>query len=392
MYDVKIFHENRQKQVKTIQNGGMSFSNNETEARQKHKNLLYFVNNNYLCMDIYEDFKNLQIEYLKTALTRQFRAEFKTLEIFELYSCIKYIKTEKLKDILDTYLNKESNDFKKFRLNGDETKYLINLLNSLTSILENISDIYQVQKFETYWINTLYLISLSNYQDIKIIVEIFTKVLKIRSSINIYREINLFLRIQKYIFESDINNQMLFSLLEIAINKIITSNYNGRDLHLLESNTLLNYLLDEKEENKYSNFELIDSLLQTLKKFDDKTQVNISKYFLLSIYDVSDDGVQNSIKTFLMDLNFDSIEIVDLLEFKLLLLSRDLITFDDFDFEEKINKFIEPYLDGKSFSSALYQVNNLLEYLINHKNIQRLENIQKEITVIIKQYEGKKLW
>lgn len=200
------------------------------------------------------------------------------------------------------------------------------------------------------------------------------------------------MRIQKYIFESDINNQMLFSLLEIAINKIITSNYNGRDLHLLESNTLLNYLLDEKEENKYSNFELIDSLLQTLKKFDDKTQVNISKYFLLSIYDVSDDGVQNSIKTFLMDLNFDSIEIVDLLEFKLLLLSRDLITFDDFDFEEKINKFIEPYLDGKSFSSALYQVNNLLEYLINHKNIQRLENIQKEITVIIKQYEGKKLW
>ena len=93
-----------------------------------------------------------------------------------------------------------------------------------------------------------------------------------------------------------------------------------------------------------------------------------------------------------MNLNFDSIEIVDLLEFKLLLLSRDLINFDDFDFEEKINKFIEPYLDGKSFSSALYQVNNLLEYLIKHKNIQKLENIQKEITVIIKQYEGKKLW
>ncbi len=392
MYDVKIFHENRQKQVKIIQNGGMSFSNNETEARQKHKNLLYFVNNNYLCMDIYEGFRNLQIEYLKTTLTRQFRSEFKTLEIFELYSCVKYIKTEKLKDILDTYLNKESNDFKKFRLNVDEAKYLIDLLNSLTSILENISDMHQVQKFETYWINTLYLISLSNYPDIKTIVENFTKVLKIRSSINIYREINLFLRIQKYIFESDINNQMLFSLLEIAINKIISSNYSGWDLHLLESNTLLNYLLDEQEENKYSNFELIDSLLQTLKKFDDKTQVNISKYFLLSIYDVSEDGIQNSIKIFLMNLNFDSIEIVDLLEFKLLLLSRDLINFDDFDFEEKINKFIEPYLDGKSFSSALYQVNNLLEYLIKHKNIQKLENIQKEITVIIKQYEGKKLW
>ena len=190
----------------------------------------------------------------------------------------------KSRDILDTYLNKESNDFKKFRLSDDETNYLIDLLNSLTSILENISDMYQVQKFETYWINTLYLISLSNYSDIKTIVENFTKVLKIRSSINIYREINLFLRIQKYIFESYINNQMLFLLLEIAINKIISSNYSGWDLHLLESNTLLNYLLDEKEENKYSNLELINALLKSLTKFDDKTQVNISKYFLLNIY------------------------------------------------------------------------------------------------------------
>ena len=393
MYDVKIFHENRQKQVKIIQNGGMSFSSNETEARQKHKNLLYFVNNNYLCMDIYEDFKNLQIEYLKTTLTRQFRSEFKTLEIFELYTCIKYVNTEKIKDILDTYLNKESNDFKKFRLSDDETNYLIDLLNSLTSILENISDMYQVQKFETYWINTLYLISLSNYSDIKTIVENFIKVLKIRSSINIYREINLFLRIQKYIFESDIiNNQMLFSLLEIAINKIITSNYNSWDLHLLESNTLLNYLLDEKEENKYSNLELINSLLKSLRNFSSKTQVNISKYFLLNIHDVSDEGIQNSIKFFLMDLNFDSIEIVDLLEFKLLLLSRDLITFDDFDFEEKINKFIEPYFDGKSFSSSLYKVNNLLEYLIQNKQILEFTDIQKKIAEIIERYKNLKFW
>ena len=393
MYDVKIFHENRQKQVKIIQNGGMSFSSNETEARQKHKNLLYFVNNNYLCMDIYEDFKNLQIEYLKTTLTRQFRSEFKTLEIFELYTCIKYVNTEKIKDILDTYLNKESNDFKKFRLSDDETNYLIDLLNSLTSILENISDMYQVQKFETYWINTLYLISLSNYSDIKTIVENFIKVLKIRSSINIYREINLFLRIQKYIFESDIiNNQMLFSLLEIAINKIITSNYNSWDLHLLESNTLLNYLLDEKEENKYSNLELINALLKSLTKFDDKTQVNISKYFLLNIFDVSDEFIKNIIKFFLMDLNFDSIEIVDLLEFKLLLLSRDLITFDDFDFEEKINKFIEPYFDGKSFSSSLYKVNNLLEYLIQNKQILEFTDIQKKIAEIIERYKNLKFW
>jgi hypothetical protein len=185
---------------------------------------------------------------------------------------------------------------------------------------------------------------------------------------------------------------MLFSFLEIAVNKIITSNYNGWDLHLLESNTLLNYLLDEKEENKYSNLELINSLLKSLKSFDDKTQVNISKYFLLNIHDVSDGSIQNSIKAFLMDLNFDTIEIVDILEFKLLLLSRDLITFNDFDFEEKINKFIKPYLDGKFFSLALYQVNNLLEYLVTKKEIVQLKEVQEKVFEIINQHESLKLW
>ena len=93
-----------------------------------------------------------------------------------------------------------------------------------------------------------------------------------------------------------------------------------------------------------------------------------------------------------MDLNFDSIEIVDLLEFKLLLLSRDLITFDDFDFEEKINKFIEPYFDGKSFSSSLYKVNNLLEYLIQNKQILKFTDTQKKIADIIELNKSLKFW
>jgi hypothetical protein len=80
------------------------------------------------------------------------------------------------------------------------------------------------------------------------------------------------------------------------------------------------------------------------------------------------------------------------LEFKLLLLSRDLITFNDFDFEEKINKFIEPYLDGKSFSSALYQVNNLLEYLIQNKQILKFTDTQKKIADIIELNKNLKFW
>lgn len=394
MYDVKISHENRQKQAKTILNGGMSFSNNETEARQKHKNLLYFVNNNYLCVDISEDFKNLQIEYIKTTLTRQFRAEFKTLEKFELYSCIKYIDEKNLKDIFDYLLDKTSVDYKKFELNDTNREYLQQLLESLTSQLSSISDRYQIQKFETYWKNTLYLLSLSAYPNIANLINLFSRVLKIRGSIDIYREINLFLRIQKYVFNVAVTNATLYPLLETVIHKILSSNYDNWDVFALERNELLKYVIDINEKEKYSNIELINSLLATLKNFDNKTQtqINISKYFLLSIYDFSTKNIQSSIKAYVSQINLEELELMDIVEFKLLLLTRDIIEIDNFDFENKITECIEPYEDGKKFTGNLYQINDLVQHLIKVKNLEQLKEVQAKVTRIVKQYEGKKLW
>ena len=393
MYDVKIFHENRQKQVETIQNGGMSFSNNETEARQKHKNLLYFVNNNFLCVDIYDDFKNLQIEYIKTTLTRQFRNDYKTLEKFELYTCIKYINTKELKNIFDLYLDrKNSKEYRKFQLDDLNKRYLEQLLEDLTLKLSNITNREQIQHIETYWINILYLLSLSEYSEIEDIVKIFSKVLKIRSSINIYREINLFLRIQKYEFNSDITNATLYPLLEIVINKIISSNYDGWDIHLLENHTLFNYLIEDNNTDKYSNCKLINSFLSNLKEFEIKIQINISKYFLLSIYDFSSDEIKNIIKNYIMNLDTQNFEIYDLIEFQLLLLTRDIIKIDDFDFKNKIMKYIEHYKDGKGSLRFVFQLNDILKYLVIKKEIKQLKEIQEKVVEIINRHESLKLW
>jgi hypothetical protein len=392
MYDVKIFHENCQKQAKSIQNGRRSFSNNETEARQKHKNLLYFVNNNYLCVDIYEDFKNLQIEYIKTTLTRQFRKKTKTLDDFELYACIKYIDKNKLKDIFDYLLDETSVDYKKFELNDTNREYLQQLLESLTSQLANISDRDQIQKFETYWKNTLYLLSLSAYPNIENLIDLFSKVLRIGGSIDIYREINIFLRIQKYIFNVSLNNSLLYSLLEIAIHKILSSNYNTWDVFALERNELLKYVIDNNENIKYTNIELITSFLTTLKNFDNETQVKISNYFLLGIYDFSNEEIQNSIKEYISKINLEEFELKDIVEFKLLLLTRDIIKIGDFDFENKITEYIKPYEDGKIFTTHLSMISDFIQYLIKEKNIEQLQGVQEKIVAIIKQHENLKLW
>ena len=148
-----------------------------------------------------------------------------------------------------------------------------------------------------------------------------------------------------------------------------------------------------KEEIKEENYKVVKHNDLVNEKPDEPYTLNQLKLIchLISHIKPTDTNFETK-EVQIKDLNFDSIEIVDLLEFKLLLLSRDLITFDDFDFEEKINKFIEPYFDGKSFSSALSQVNNLLEYLVTKKEIGQLKEIQEKVFQIINQHESFKLW
>lgn len=83
---------------------------------------------------------------------------------------------------------------------------------------------------------------------------------------------------------------------------------------------------------------------------------------------------------------------MDIVEFKLLLLTRDIIEIDNFDFENKITECIKPYEDGKKFTDNLYQINDLVQHLIKVKNLEQLKEVQAKVTRIIKQFEDKKLW
>ena len=392
IYDIKMLHEKRQGQIKVKQNNGLSFSNNETEAMQRHENILYFVNNNYLCIDIYEDFKTLQKEFINDALLWQFDNEQKTLEIYEIFTCIKYLSNKDLKSIFHVFYTESSAEYKKFNFDDKKQTYLLEILKNLIIPMTNATQIEEVQTLEDYWVNTLYLLSLSKFSNMDDLIKIFSEVLKIRGSIHIYKAINLFFRIQKYIFDSYIENEYLYTLLEIVINKLISSDYNAWDMHALNKNTLLSDLIETNVKDKYKNLELIELLLSKLKKYDNEIQLNLSKYFLLGIYDFSNENIKDSIKNYILKIDTVGLGLVDLLTFKLLLLARDFIGIEDFDFEGSINEYIEPYREGKSFAYFLYQIKSLLSYLIEQKQIISLKVVLNEVQTIISQHEGSKIW
>jgi hypothetical protein len=64
------------------------------------------------------------------------------------------------------------------------------------------------------------------------------------------------------------------------------------------------------------------------------------------------------------------------------------VGFKDFDLEAvtKLNEYLEQYRDGKMFSSQLYSLKNLTQYLIDKKEIHALEEINKELSDLVDQY------
>lgn len=395
IYTTKKFHDEKENQKRIIKKGGMSFSSDNTKAKQIHKNLLYFVNNNHICIDIYSEFKNLQREFIKVSLLQQFRNEQKTLEQFELFSCVKYLDEKILKELFADFVSEKSEEYKKFYLDEEKQNYLIGILDELLSSIDNSTDVLEASRFEQYWINTLYLLSICKCEKIDVLHDNFKSILlNAKGSISIYESINLFWRTQKYTFESTIENLQLFELLEITINKLLSSQYNFYDLHALENNTLFNYLLqDQDDDQRYKNLTLIQSLLAMLKSFEATPQINISLYFLQSIYRVSDENIRAAIRDYMLQLDMTSVSKENTLTFKLLMLMRDFITVNDFEFENEISKYLETYKDGKTFSYFSYRLKEMITYLKEEKNIKQFENLLDEINEMINNYEkNKKPW
>jgi hypothetical protein len=52
-----------------------------------------------------------------------------------------------------------------------------------------------------------------------------------------------------------------------------------------------------------------------------------------------------------------------------------------------IENYLEQYKDGKMFSTILYMLDSQIDYIMDSKNIKKLDNISKIIKMAIKQHK-----
>ncbi|QFR43068.1 SIR2 family protein [Sulfurimonas xiamenensis] len=391
-FNISSLLKAKENSKRTVESGGTVFSSNSSEAEIRHKNLLYFVLGNGFAIEKYTEFKTIIEYFINISITRQVQESDIVLNKLELYSSIKYIKENDLKIIFEPYLKKESE--KRLVIDNALEEYLFNSLHNITKHIE-AEETKIFPTFEEYWKKTVFLLSISkiNQNRLDSIIDNFMTILNLsKNSISVYQSINAFLAYQYNLYQSTIDDNRLINLLEILLNKIICKNYNGHELIAIKNNYISNLygVLKINKDAIFSNNILVDKLILELNSWTNEQKIEISKYFLISLFYISSTLIKKKIKKFISDIKYESIEDnYEKLDFELFLLSNDFVSIDIQKLITSIDIEIEKYRDGKSMSTALYTLKQRLEYLTKQKNIVEFESLLNELIQLIYNFESK---
>ena len=376
--------------VESIKTGGISFNSNADEPTSTHINLLMFALKNHIMIDQYAPYKAVMRDFVKISILRQSVKEVVKLNQYEFYSAIQFYSSKELQSELSVFSKNE--DSNQLRLNAsDECSEWITstILTNLTDRLikdQNSLDGHE-SKFENC-VRLLAFIDLSDTHISKVMSEFSRIITSSSTTIGTYEAINEFLAHQHNLFEREIETDVLIQMLNTLIDKITSKTAHGWDQHAILNgsiNNLYDYIGVVKGE--YIDEARVRRLISELKNYKPEEQRKFSRSLLYSIFNISNSNVRNTIKGFIkVVISQPKTKGIDDWEFELWSVA---VGFKDFEAEAvtKLDEYLEQFRDGKMFSSQLYSLKNLTQYLIGEKEIDILEGLNKELGVLIEQYK-----
>tara|TARA_B110000196_G_scaffold282455_1_gene263745 strand:+ start:909 stop:3713 length:2805 start_codon:yes stop_codon:yes gene_type:complete len=378
--------------VESIKAGGMSFNNNADEPTSTHINLLTFALKNHIMIDQYAPYKAVMRDFVKIAILRQSVKEIVKLNQYEVYSAIQFYSSKELKSELRVFFKNEDSTKLRLNISVECSEWLVStVLSNLTDRL--IQDRSVFNDHETKFGNCVKILSVLDLKDdyISTIMNSFSKIIASSSTtIGVYESINEFLAHQHNLFEREIETDVLIKILNIVIDKITSKTAHGWDQHAILNGSIGNlYGYIGVVKGEYTDKDRVRRLVSELKNYKPEELRKFSRSLLYSIFNISDSNVRNIIKEFVKDvISQPKTKEIDDLEFELWSVAVD---FKDFETEAvtKLDEYLEQFRDGKMFSSQLYSLKNLTQYLIDEKEIDALEEMNKELGDLISQYENR---
>jgi hypothetical protein len=393
LYNIRNDLEQIEDAVKTIKAGGIVFGSGVYKASAKHKNLVNFILKNNILIEDYTEYKKINKMFVEISLLRQTQKNVITLAKTEIYSCVKYIALEDLKILFNDYYDTNSEMKGKFNLEPELKEWLINtVFINITSL--HLSTIDTSDFYSRYISKILFLLSLIKIgdSDISLVLNrVNDIILKKKNTTDIFEAVNLFLGIQYNLYDTKIDDNIIVRFIKTFINKIIIGHINGYEYLALTRNEIVNlYGYAIKQKISITDEGMVDDLLKKISTYHISSQMELIQNFVLKIYYISSEVIKEKIKKFILTINSNNepelykkiIYDLTLIIFQLNSISKDNIY--------EIEKFIEPYKEGSAFSSVLNTLDSQIDFLMNDRHIDGLDNISSIIKKIIKRYNEEK--
>lgn len=380
------------KAVESIKAGGFSFNSNADEPTSTHRNLLMFSLKNHIMIDHYAPYKAAMRDFVKISILRQSVKERVKLNQYEIYSAIQFYSPKELKSELSVFFKNE--DSTQLRLDAsDECSEWI-VFTVLPNLIDRlIQDRSLFNNHEARFENSVRLLAFLDLSDThisKVMSEFSRLITSSSTTIGTYEAINEFLAHQHNLFEREIETDVLIKILNTVIDKITSKTAHGWDQHAILNgsiNNLYGYIGVVKGE--YTDKGRVSRLVSELETYKPEEQRRFSRSLLYSIFNISNDNVRNIIKVFIEDIiSQTKTKGIDDWEFELWSVA---VGFKDFDTEAvaKLDGYLEQFRDGKTFSSQLYSLKRLTQYLVDKKGKEAIEELNKELDDLIEQHRGR---
>lgn len=375
------------KRKSIIAKGGLSFSSEIPGHVAKLKNLTEFVLNNYILIEEYHEYRKLCESYLLLIIENTFEKEISFGKI-ELYTSIKCFNNKELKEFYDTFYNANSPE-KCLKVEEDDINWIINIIfrNCIDSFIKSSFSIINSGEFCQNCLFMLSLLPLSKEQTDRILNFIIELVSKGNNSQGIFDNINSFIGIQYNVFKNkNLDGTLVLSILETLLLKLVSGKINGDEKYILTQSSIYNiYGLSKIQRAYFTNKELLDKVIISIKNSTIDEQINWVQHVLIPIYQLSNDECKKRIKEYvstpeLRNISEDLNEQINFYIMKLLFIATK-IEDTDYTIIQNVKTILTKY-PKHTFSGKFYTLQSMVNSV--SKSDEKFEELKIYLDEYIK--------
>lgn len=371
-YELSELRNKKEIVAKNVKAGGFAIDCNRFVPFAKYKNLVRFVINNCLFMDIDKSYQDTAKMAIGIYLTQHSIDKTVEIDIFQTYVCIKLFENNELSEMFSRFTDNSANEsVGQLIMSNENIKVFIEV------VFFNITDIYlqcaPTSKYETYIANLYFLMGIITLTKdfVDKIAQRTLQVIKGRSCTFVFlKAVNKFFAYQFNLHNAVVDKAL--DIIEVLIEKFVQEKASFSEITSLQYGTINNlFTCAYFADKKFNNVELTKQLVNYLGNEQIKKRFFFTFLFCTVLYDICDDECKDIMNVFLLsvynemnnDKEAEHYIIINRWTYKLWLGVRDIIKIDE-TFITSLIDFLEKEVAQQGFCSDLFGLTNLIKGFI----------------------------